>query len=223
MKKRARDSDKKHTVLVIDYGVGNVESVTNALRYLGYSYSVSSEKEAIRRADSYVLPGVGAFAEAMSNLKERGIITTLSREVLKKRKPLLGICLGMQVLADDSEEGGMHKGLGWIPGHIVRIPTRANIRVPHVGWNQVRTRKQKPLFSAIPKGARFYFDHSYHFATKKTHIAATCMYGTEITAAVQHGNIFGVQFHPEKSQNNGLRILRAFCEYAWTHPGASKK
>ena len=214
---------KKSSVLVIDYGVGNIRSVTNALESLGYAHAVSSAVADIKDADIYILPGIGAFEEAMSHLKERGIINVLSNEVLKKKKPILGICLGMQVLAQDSEENGMHKGLGWIEGHILRIPPFAGIRIPHVGWNQLNTLKRIPLFSTVPRQSSFYFDHSYHFSTKKKNIAASCEYGTEITAAVQRGNIFGVQFHPEKSQNNGLRVLRAFCEYAREHPGQSKR
>ena len=211
----------KSSILVIDYGVGNVESVTNALRSLGYTCHVSSSVEDMKAANTYILPGVGAFEEAMSNLKARGMIAVLTKEVVHKKKPLLGICLGMQVLAHDSEENGTHKGLGWIDGHIIRVPAEAGIRIPHVGWNQLNIHKKKPLFLSVENGSRFYFDHSFHFKTAKKYIAASVSYGEEITAAVQHKNIFGVQFHPEKSQNNGLRILRAFCEYAATHPGVS--
>lgn len=202
-------------VLVIDYGVGNHRSVCNALERLGYSYAVSSDKQDIKSAPAYILPGVGAFKEAMCNLEQRGIIETLREEVVKKGKPLLGICLGMQVLAEDSLEGGLTAGLGFIPGHVVPIPDKG-VRVPHVGWNDLAVQKANPLFTTIPVGARFYFDHSYHFAVAKQYRAATTQYGSEIIAAIQHNNIYGVQFHPEKSQNNGLRLLRAFI-------GAAKK
>lgn len=208
---RMSDTTRKPDVLVIDYGVGNHRSVTNALERLGYSYAVSHKKEDIQKARAYILPGVGAFEEAMLNLKKRDIIEVLRREVVEKKKPLLGICLGMQVLAEDSLEGGRTAGLGFIPGHVVPIPAEG-VRVPHVGWNDLTVQKTGPLFTTMPAGARFYFDHSYYFATDKKYIAATTVYGNEITAAVQYNNIFGVQFHPEKSQTNGLRLLRAFME-----------
>ena len=199
-------------VLVIDYGVGNVASVCNALTRLGYTYTLSHDERAIAQAKAYILPGVGAFKEAMQNLESRGIIPVLRREVMDKGKPLLGICLGMQVLAEDSTEYGSHSGLGFIPGHVVRIEEREGFPVPHVGWNEVAIKQKEPLFANID-GARFYFDHSYHFETLPEHIAATAEYGSAITAAVQRGNVFGVQFHPEKSQTSGLRILRAFMNY----------
>lgn len=205
---------KKTDVLVIDYGVGNHQSVINALKILGYTYTVSFDKKDIESAERYILPGVGAFGEAMMNLNKRDIIGTLKKEVLENKKPLLGICLGMQVLAEDSLEDGLHTGLGFILGHVVRIRDKNAIRVPHVGWNEVNIYKRDPLFSSISKGTRFYFDHSYHFETEKKYIAATCSYGEEITAAVQHKNIYGIQFHPEKSQTSGLRLIRAFMESA---------
>lgn len=201
------------SVLVVDYGVGNVKSVTNALERLGYRYTVSSALADIAAGERYILPGVGAFEEAMRNLRECGIIDALKEEVVSRGKPLLGICLGMQVLAEDSTENGMHQGLGLIPGHVVRIEAHDQVRVPHVGWNNLSVSKTDPLFARIAEGSRFYFDHSYHFAAEAAYVAATCEYGAGITAAVQHGSIFGVQFHPEKSQNNGLRLIRAFCEY----------
>lgn len=205
------DTPRQPDVLVIDYGVGNHRSVCNAIERLGYTYAVSSDKAAIKNAPAYILPGVGAFKEAMSNLEQCGIIETLREEVVQKGKPLLGICLGMQVLAEDSLEGGLTRGLGFIPGHVVSIPAEG-VRVPHVGWNDCAVQKTNPLFATMPAGARFYFDHSYHFATDERYRAATVRYGGEITAAVQHNNIFGVQFHPEKSQTSGLRLLRAFME-----------
>ena len=205
----------KKDILIIDYGVGNLESVRTALDALRVSYRVSSLPEDIASADAYILPGVGAFAEAMQNVESRGLIEPLRREVLQNGKPLLGICLGMQILAEDSTENGSHKGLGFIPGHVVRIPERAGFPVPHVGWNEVALQKKEPLFAKLDEGTRFYFDHSYHFEAAPEDVAATCDYGGGITAAVQHKNIFGVQFHPEKSQNSGLRLIRAFINYAF--------
>lgn len=199
-------------VLVIDYGVGNIRSVCTALARLGYAYRLSCDPEEIVAAPAYILPGVGAFKEAMQNLQARGITDTLKREVLEHHKPLLGICLGMQVLAEDSTEDGTHQGLGLIPGHVVRIPQEGGVRVPHVGWNDLSVRTADPLFSNMADGSRYYFDHSYHFATDAQYVAATTEHGSTLTAAVQHGNIYGVQFHPEKSQTSGLRLLRAFMQ-----------
>ncbi|MEK7613210.1 MAG: imidazole glycerol phosphate synthase subunit HisH [Patescibacteria group bacterium] len=201
-------------VLVIDYGVGNHGSVVNALKRLGIRYAVSARTEDIEKAPAYILPGVGAFAEAMHNLKRLGIIDVLREQVIEKKKPILGICLGMQILADDSSENGQHAGLGFIPGHVVRIENSKDIRVPHVGWNDLKIQKKDPLFLRLDKRMRFYFDHSYQFKTDATYVAATCEYGEMLTAAVQHKNIFGAQFHPEKSQVSGLRLLRAFFNYA---------
>lgn len=197
-------------VLVIDYGVGNVTSVTNALERLGYRYALSSDLTMIAKAPRYILPGVGAFAEAMKNLETRGLIEPLRREVIDNKKPLLGICLGMQVLADSSSEGGEHKGLGFIPGRVQKIA--GAVRVPHVGWEALEVTKKEPLFARVPEGGQFYFDHSYHFETAPEFVAATALYGAGITAAVQRGNIYGVQFHPEKSHLSGLRLIKGFVQ-----------
>src|SRR3989344_1794721 len=199
-------------VLVIDYGVGNHLSILNALDFLGYTYHVSHKKEDIRAAKAYILPGVGAFNEAMKNIEQLGFRDVLAEEVLQKKKPLLGICLGMQILAESSEENGYHQGLGWIKGNVVKMKS-SDVKVPHVGWNDVTIKKNAPLFSKTPEKTHFYFDHSYHISCDSSIISATCFYGTEITAAIQQENIFGVQFHPEKSQNNGLRIYRSFFNY----------
>lgn len=200
-------------VLIIDYGVGNHESVANALRRLGVAFAVSSDPGAIAAAPRYILPGVGAFSEAMRNLEARGLIEPLRREVVEGKKPLLGICLGMQVLAEDSTEGGMHKGLGWVPGHVVKLEPDGGARVPHVGWSELAVSAKEPLFSRVPAGSHFYFDHSYHFVAAPEQVAATCEYGGAIVAAIQHGNIFGVQFHPEKSHLAGLRLIKGFLNY----------
>ncbi len=204
-------------VTVIDYGVGNIRSVTNALDALGYTYALSSSREDIAKAQAFILPGVGAFEEAMNNLRRIDIIGALAAEVLERKKPILGICLGMQILAEDSTENGLHSGLGWIPGHIVKIVGDASARVPHVGWNEVAICMRDPLFTRVPPGARFYFDHSYHFATDASYVAATALHGGEVTAAVQKDNIAGVQFHPEKSQSSGLRLIRSFMNAALCH------
>ncbi len=214
----AIQGDKNNKVLVIDYGVGNHLSVINALECLGYAYEVSSKKEDIQNASAYILPGVGAFSEAMANLHARDMVTTLREQVMKHKKPILGICLGMQVLAEDSTENGLHEGLGFIPGHVVHIPADAGIRVPHVGWNELDIRVAGSLFVSVPQKARVYFDHSYYFKTDPQYVAASSMYGGEVTAAVENGNVFGVQFHPEKSQTHGLRILRSFFNHIGVSP-----
>ncbi|MBS3169528.1 imidazole glycerol phosphate synthase subunit HisH [Candidatus Woesearchaeota archaeon] len=211
--KNSTKDTKKHDILVIDYHVGNHRSVLNALSLLGYHYKVSSEKEEIAKAPAYILPGVGAFSEAMTNLQNLGIIDTLKEQILNHKKPILGICLGMQVLAESSTENGFHKGLGIIKGSVMRIDSHKDIKIPHVGWNNLSIHQKDPLFTRTDEEAHFYFDHSYHIACDHSIISATCTHGSEITAAIQSDNIFGVQFHPEKSQKNGLLLLRGFFNY----------
>lgn len=203
----------KNKILIIDYGVGNDQSVINALSFLGYDFLVSNKKQDILNSLVYILPGVGAFNEAMKNLNDLKIINLLKEQVLKKKKPILGICLGFQVLADYSEENGFHKGLGFIEGGVVRLKAKKGLRIPHVGWNTIEIKKKAPLFLKTNKGASFYFDHSYHFLCDKKYVSAVCSYGQNVASAVQKENIFGVQFHPEKSQNNGLKLFRSFFDY----------
>ncbi|OJI07358.1 imidazole glycerol phosphate synthase subunit HisH [bacterium CG10_46_32] len=200
----------KNTIVIIDYGVGNVRSVKNALSSLGYTTVISQEKRDIQGAACVVLPGVGAFAEGMKNLKALGLLPILHDAAIKNKKPFLGICLGMQLLAESSEEGGVHAGLGYIPGHVVRFPEKKTPRIPHVGWNTVSVSKTYPLFGDFEAGAHYYFDHSFYFNAPKKHVLATCEYGIQFPAAVGFGNIYGVQFHPEKSQANGLKLFRSF-------------
>lgn len=200
-------------VVVIDYGVGNILSITNVLTVLGYRFVVSNNREVISKAPALILPGVGAFNEAMEKLQQLDLISLLKEEVLINKKPLLGICLGMQVLAEESEENGTHSGLGLIPGRVIKMTRDSIARVPHVGWNEVFVQREYPLFRKMGQKTHFYFDHSYHFVCDRAAIAGTTEHGKEIVAAVQIGNIFGVQFHPEKSQNNGLRLYRNFFNY----------
>lgn len=204
---------KINKILIIDYGVGNHQSVANALDVLGYDFELSGDVKTIREADAYVLPGVGAIGEAMKNLGARHLIEPLTHEVLRNKKPILGICLGMQMMADSSEEGGHHPALGWIPGRVVKLNPGAGYRVPQVGWNTVHIQKRDPLFARVDEGANFYFDHSYHFACEEKYVIGSCSYGGKVTAAVKKDNIFGVQFHPEKSQTNGLKLFRSFFNY----------
>ena len=201
---------KKQKITIIDYGVGNVRSISNAVNYLDYKVNVSFDPAAIRAADVLILPGVGAFDACMKNLRERNLEPLLHEEVIIRRKPLLGICVGMQMMATVSMENGRHEGLNWIAGEVVKLDLPKIFSVPHVGWNDVRIHCKKPLFDRNDENANFYFDHSYHFVCEPQYRAATCDYGFEVTAAVQKDNIFGVQFHPEKSQTSGLKMFRSF-------------
>ena len=156
------------------------------------------------------------MGEGMKNLKKLNIIGVLEEEVLVKKKPILGICLGMQMLAKTSQEDGLHQCLGWIDGEVKKLDVGPEWRVPHVGWNTVDFKEGNSLFTRVSQGANFYFDHGYHFVCAPQYVNATCRYGKDVVAAVQKDNIFGVQFHPEKSQNNGLRLFRSFFNYTQT-------
>jgi glutamine amidotransferase len=199
---------------IIDYGMGNLQSVRSALELLGCNVQISDSHKAFADADALILPGVGAFGEAISNLQQRKLIEPLQRAVVEERKPLLGICLGMQLLADSSEERGNFCGLSLIPGQIKIVPVSGGLRLPHIGWNGVEVLKKEPLFNDIPEGGAFYFVHSYHFDCDRAYVAGVTDYGMDITAAVQKGHIFGVQFHPERSQRKGLYLLRNFVDFA---------
>jgi glutamine amidotransferase len=201
-------------IMIVDYGMGNLESVGNALSFLGYSPFISSDPDNIAAADGYILPGVGAFAIAMKNLEERGLIDALQEGVIARGKPILGICLGMQLIAESSSEMGLHAGLGWMKAKVVQIDGGAKLKVPHVGWNDIQILKHDLLFKNLPGHAHFYFDHSYHFICDDNDVAARCDYGIPLVAAIQRGNIFATQFHPEKSQTAGLKLLRNFLNYA---------
>jgi glutamine amidotransferase len=200
----------KQKIAIIDYGVGNVYSVYNSIFKLGYKVSISSTEEAIKTADFLILPGVGAFETAMNNLKAKKLDAMLTEEVVYKKKPLLGICVGMQMLSTVSEENGEHEGLNWIEGRVKKLSLPKGFSVPHVGWNDVHLAQKVPLFEKYVNQPHFYFDHSYHFRCDAKYIAATCDYGMAVIAAVQKDNIFGVQFHPEKSQTTGLKLFRSF-------------
>lgn len=197
-------------ILLLDYGVGNLRSVSNALSLLGYPHSVSESRRDLGKARLVIFPGVGCFGEAMGNLRRLDLLGPLEEEVRAVRKPILGICLGMQLFAESSEEEGQHEGLGWIPGKVVRLDAPLPLRVPHVGWNDLSVRVRDPLFARMGEAPHFYFDHGFHFRCPEEHVLATCRHGGEVVAAVRKDNVFGVQFHPEKSQNNGLRLFKGF-------------
>lgn len=210
------EQDKE--ILIIDYGVGNHLSVTKALDYLGYKYKVSNSINDLTEYQSYILPGVGAFSEAMRNLHALEIIDVLKHEVEVNKKPILGICLGMQLLADSSSEGGMNNGLGFIKGTVSKIENpEIKIKVPQVGWNELVERENHQLFKNIDSSASFYFDHSYHFISSDSFTLAKCDYGEKLIVAVKKNNIFGFQFHPEKSNTNGLKLLRNYFNYIGCH------
>jgi imidazole glycerol-phosphate synthase subunit HisH len=206
---RSRDMGKKR-VMIIDCGISNVGSVAHALDILGGEYCISDKKGDVERSDAFVLPGVSAFAAAMENLRKLDIIDALEKQVLAKKRPFLGICVGMQLLALDSVEGGFHSGLGWINGHVVALKPGANLRVPHVGWNNVKFDRASCFFQRVDEDAHFYFDHSFHLQCDEGLVVSTYEYGSTQVAAIQKENIFATQFHPEKSQRNGLKILRNF-------------
>lgn len=199
------------SIVIIDYGVGNTHSVLNAIKFLGYkNITISDNEMIIKKADALILPGVGAFEECINNLIDRNLDKILNESVIINKKPILGICVGMQLLATNSEENGLHNGLDWIKGSVQKINAPKPLSVPHVGWNDVKSMNQNILFNRNVGNANFYFDHSYHFVCDENYVAGYCDYGTRITAAVQRENIFGVQFHPEKSQTNGLKLFRSF-------------
>jgi imidazole glycerol-phosphate synthase subunit HisH len=201
----------KLNIVIIDYGVGNTHSVVNALTSLNYKTKISSDANVIKNADVLVLPGVGAFDTVMNNLRSRGLEDLLNEEVLENKKPILGICAGMQMMATTSAENGLHKGLDWIKGSVVKLDLPEQFSVPHVGWNTISIKEKEVLFSKLEDECHFYFDHSYHFVPDNSHhIAAACSYGIDVIAAVQDRHILGVQFHPEKSQTNGLKLFRSF-------------
>jgi imidazole glycerol-phosphate synthase subunit HisH len=205
----------KRPIVVINYGVGNILSVTNALERLGYCYVVSNKESDINTASALILPGVGAFEEAMKNLHDLNLIKVLEKAVLIQKKPILGICLGMQIFASSSNENGFHQGLGWISGEVIKLSNIGDMKIPHVGWNTIDTKKSIPLFSEMKENSspHYYFDHSYHFVCEEKFVNSTCDYGKRLIVGVQKENIFGVQFHPEKSQLDGFRLFKGFFEY----------
>lgn len=199
-------------VAIIDYGVGNVHSVSHALMFLGYRNVITRKHDDIRKAAALVLPGVGAFSQAVINLNDFCLTDVLNEEVIVKRKPIIGICLGMQVLGITSEESPGYKGLGWIAAEVNRFPHMHNLKVPHVGWNTVAVYHDS-IFRNLEEEPHFYFDHSFYFNCSDLYAIAKCDYGFPFPAAIMQNNIVGVQFHPEKSQTNGLKLFRNIFRY----------
>jgi glutamine amidotransferase len=207
-------------ILILDGGMGNLGSIRNMFKQAGFEAEISSAPERVRDATKIVLPGVGAFDHGMEQLHERGLVEPLCESVLARGTPLLGICLGMQLLTKRSEEG-QRPGLGWIDAETIRFRfpdearserVRQRLRVPHMGWNLARPAKPSRLFEGMTEELRFYFVHSYHVVCADTaDVLATTSHGLEFVAAVERGNIFGVQFHPEKSHKFGMRLLANFA------------
>lgn len=203
-------------IAIVDYGVGNLYSLSSSIRAVGGDVVVTGDKEVIKKADKILLPGVGAFADAITKLRQSGLDTVIEEEV-KKGKPLLGICLGMQLLFEKSYEYGEHDGLGFIKGKVVAmqgvIPEK--LKVPQIGWNYLKFHKSHPLLKYIKEGDFVYFVHSYYATDCEEDLLLSTEYGAPITAAVVNKNVVGMQFHPEKSGEVGLNLLRAFIEWEY--------
>lgn len=201
-------------IAIVDYGVGNLFSLKSSLAAIGQEAVVTADADVLRSADQVILPGVGAFGDAADKLRQSGLDQVVI-ELANGGKPLMGICLGMQLLFDKGYEYGVHEGLGLIHGDIRPITDviPADLKVPHIGWNALQFCGEKsPLFRYVEEGECVYFVHSFYGANCKDNTIATTEYGADLTAAVANGNVFGCQFHPEKSGDTGMRILRAFCE-----------
>lgn len=194
-------------IAIADYGIGNLGSVTKAFRRCRAEVRLTGELAELRAADALVLPGDGAFAATMAEVEGRGLVPVL-REAVEKGKPLLGICIGMQLLFEESEEHGHHRGLGFLPGRVRRF--EGELPVPHMGWNALRARRVHPVLEGVPDGAWVYFVHSYYCDAREEDVVATSDYGAEFAAVVGRGSVLGMQFHPEKSQEVGLRLVESF-------------
>lgn len=202
-------------IAIIDYGLGNIKAFGNVYKELNIPISIASSAEDLKKADKIILPGVGAFDHAIDQLNKSGMRETLDELVLVKRVPVMGICVGMQILAGSSDEGVL-PGLGWIDGEVKKFDItqlKHTPRLPHMGWNDVEPVKESGLFHHLEKDSRFYFLHSYYFnCHKKENILATAEYGSRFACAVNEQNIFGVQFHPEKSHHYGVQLLKNFAK-----------
>jgi glutamine amidotransferase len=207
-------------IAIIDYGAGNLRSVANAIAKLGYQPRVTGNPRDVVGAAAVILPGVGAAADTMRSLEKAGMADAIC-QVISDNKPLFAVCVGMQVLFTATEEGGWHRCLGIIPGMVKRLPP--GLKVPHMGWNQVKQREKHPLFDSIPDGANFYFVHGYYAAPDDVSlVAATTEYGVSICSVVASGNMIATQFHPEKSGEHGLRMYGNFLRTALARIGAER-
>lgn len=203
-------------IAIVEYGMGNIRSVYNAFTLLDQDVQITNEPKTLESADAIVLPGVGAFADGMKNLREKGLLDTITKEVIDKKKPYLGICLGLEFLAERSYEGGITDGFGWIKGTINRIePQDIRLKVPHIGWDDTKILKPVGILKEMVLPA-FYYLHSYYFKVDESQrnvITSICDYGSvEIASSIQKDNIHAVQFHPEKSQEAGIKLLKNFID-----------
>jgi len=194
-------------IAIADYGIGNLGSVTKGFRRAGAEVLLTGDTSALRRADALVLPGDGAFGATMAEIERRGLVGVL-REAVARGTPLLGICIGMQVLFEESEEHGLHRGLGFLPGRVRRF--QGELPVPHMGWNRLQARRPHAVLDGVPDGAHVYFVHSYYCDAPDDVVIATSDYGRDFPAIVGRGSVLGMQFHPEKSQEVGLRMVASF-------------
>ena len=201
------------TIAIIDYGMGNIDSVQKAINKLGYVGIITDDHKIIKEADFIILPGVGSFKKGMENLRKSKLIELLTQEVVDNKKPFLGICLGMQLVATYGTEPEKSNGLGWVDGEVIKMNYSKELRVPHLGWNSLNIKNDKKKFYQDFYNQDFYFIHSYHFKVSNLEeIIFTVNYGKEIVAGIQKGNIYAMQFHPEKSQKVGLGLLKKIIE-----------
>lgn len=199
-------------IAIIDYDAGNIKSVEKALNYLGEEAIITRDHDEIVNSDKVILPGVGAFADAMEKIRHYGLEDTI-HEVVEKNIPFLGICLGLQLMFESSDEGPGVKGLGLLPGKILRIPKSGDLKIPHMGWNNIKVKEGSRLFKGLPDNPYVYFVHSYYLHAEEPEIVkAVTDYSTTIHASVEKGNVFACQFHPEKSSDVGIQILKNFVE-----------
>lgn len=202
-------------IVIVDYDAGNLRNVQKAVEHAGAASIISNLHDEIKDSDVIILPGVGAFNDGMHNLKNLGLDTVLQSAVLEDKKPILGICLGIQLLSKEGDEGGQSKGLGILPMKVERLDSdEKGFRLPHIGWNEVFPKKDSILFQNVDTKPDFYFVHSYHVICEdETMVAATAHYGEDFVCAIEKDNVFATQFHPEKSQRYGLRVLKNFLNY----------
>ncbi len=204
-------------IAIVDYGMGNLGSISNMLKKIGVQSAISSDPLVIEEAEKLILPGVGAFDLGMKNLSQRGLVEKLKSQVMERKKPILGLCLGMQLFTRSSEEGQL-PGLGWLNAKTVRFTfsgPEANLKIPHMGWNTLQIYRSHPLLNDLGPDARFYFDHSYHvLCNDNDNVLATTTYGYDFPSIVAQGNILGAQFHPEKSHKFGMKLLKNFAVHA---------
>lgn len=201
-------------IAIIDYEMGNLRSVQKAFEKVGHSATITSDPAVLADAEKIVLPGVGAFRDAIAALRQRKLVAPI-RAAIDGGKPFLGICLGLQLLFDKSFEDGQYEGLGIVPGEVVRFELPPEFKVPHMGWNQLQFRRRPPIFEGVEEGAHFYFVHSYYVAPRDPSVVATeTEYAAPFCSSIWRDRLFAVQFHPEKSQSSGLRLLKNFAELA---------